>query len=92
MDARGPRRERVGLICRLLGLELGKRGAEDLGLVVLEALYFGLHVSYAGLFGGEVGFVWFRRWSGSFGRGKWKPVYSTSKLSSFRLVFVQLTY
>ena len=56
----------LGLFCRLLGLGLGKRGAEDLGLVVLEALYFGLHVSYASLFGGEVGFVWFRCLNGCF--------------------------
>ena len=34
-----------GLIRHLLGLGLGKRGAEDLGLVVFETLDFGLHVS-----------------------------------------------
>ena len=39
---------------------MGESGAEDFGLVVFEALDFGLHVSYAGLFGGEVGFVRFR--------------------------------
>ena len=33
------------LVAHLLGFRLGKRGAEDLGLVVFEALDFGLHVS-----------------------------------------------
>ena len=48
------------MIRHLLGLGLGEFGAEDLGSVVFEALDFGLHVSYAGLFGGKVGFVWLR--------------------------------
>ena len=56
----------VGLFCSLLGLGLGERGAEHTGLVVFEALDFGFHVLEAGLFGGEVGFVWFRRLNGCF--------------------------
>ena len=43
-DMRRPFRGWVRLNCRLLGLGLGKRGAEHAGLVVLEALNFGLHV------------------------------------------------
>ena len=57
----------VELLAYLLGFCLGKRGAEDLGLVVFKALDFGLHVFSAGLFGGEGGFVWFRFWLGDDG-------------------------
>ena len=53
------------------GISWGKRGAEDLGLVVFEALDFGLHVFKAGLFGGEGGFVCLGDvrfdWRGRFG-------------------------
>ena len=55
-DAKGPFRERVELLAHLLGLGLGKRGAEHAGLVLFEALDLGLHVLLAGLFGGERGF------------------------------------
>ena len=41
---KGPFRDGVGLIGRLLGFGLGKRGAEHSGLVLFEALNFGLHV------------------------------------------------
>ena len=49
----------VWLFCHLLAPGLGKRGAVHSGLVVVEALDFGLHVLEAGLFGGKGGFVWF---------------------------------
>ena len=55
------------MFCSLLGLGLGERGTEHTGLVVFEALDFGLHVLEAGLFGGEGGFVWFRFWFGDVG-------------------------
>ena len=48
--------ELSSLVAHLLKLALGKRGAEDLGLVVFEALDFGLPVLEAGLFGGEGSF------------------------------------
>ena len=55
------------MLAHLLGPTLGKRGAEDLGLVVFKTLDFGLHVFQAGLFGSECGFVWFRFWLGDVG-------------------------
>ena len=48
------------MVCCLLGLGLGERGAEHAGLVVVEALDFRLHVLEAGLFRGECGFFWLR--------------------------------
>ena len=44
MNVEDPFREKVELFAHLLGFRLGKRGAEDLGLVVFKALNFGLHV------------------------------------------------
>ena len=63
-DAKGLFRERVRSVTHLVGLGLGKRGAEDAGLVVFKALDFGLHVLEAGLFGGEGRFFGFWRFDG----------------------------